>query len=261
MPRPVFARHPKIGRKKANLKLKSRPVIKIIRDKWYPFGILKVKRGVNNRTKLRKGLKPGTVVILLTGPHRGRRVVYLKQLPHSGLLLVTGPYAINKVPLLRVSQRFVIITSTRLDISKTKNVSRVRDNFFIKPKPHKAILMKNRKSLSNLNKNAKAKKPSKEKEEKKETDKKATTNNKDTKDKKKNEKPKTDKKVKNEKKPKTDAKVKGLTSEEKKKIQLSIDNELLEIIKEKGQDKDMMKHYLASFFTLKPGQPPHAIKF
>jgi len=173
MPRPVFARHPKIGRKKANFRIKSRPVTEIVRDKWYPFGILKVKRGVNNRTKLRKGLKPGTVLILLTGPYRGRRVVYLKQLKHSGLLLVTGPFAINKVPLRRVSQRFVIITSTRLDVSKLTSINKIEDDFFVKPRLKKIMRLRHIKKIQKSNRKPKAKTT----DEKKETSNEKKSNN------------------------------------------------------------------------------------
>merc|ERR1719150_2456817 len=78
--------------------------------------------------KLKKNVTPGSVLILLAGRFRGRRVVFLKQL-ESGLLLVTGPYAVNGVPLRRVNQRFCIATSLKVDL-KGADYGSVSDEYF-----------------------------------------------------------------------------------------------------------------------------------
>jgi len=57
----------------------------------------------------------------------------LKQLHPSGLLLVTGPYKINGVPLRRVNQSYVIATRTKVDVSKI-DVSNLNDAFFARAK-------------------------------------------------------------------------------------------------------------------------------
>ncbi|XP_057510727.1 60S ribosomal protein L6-like [Actinidia eriantha] len=120
----VFPRHDK---KPAEPAAAEKP------PKFYPAD--DVKKPLPNKrkpkpTKLRSSITPGTVLIILAGRFKGKRVVFLKQLI-SGLLLVTGPFKINGVPLRRVNQSYVIATSTKVVISGL-NVEAIDDNYFAK---------------------------------------------------------------------------------------------------------------------------------
>lgn len=105
--------------------------------KYYPADDVKValksrKAARNNAPKVRASIAPGTVLILLAGRFRGKRVVALKVL-ESGLVLVSGPYKINGVPLRRVSPAYVIATSTSVDVSSV-DVSAFDDAYFARTK-------------------------------------------------------------------------------------------------------------------------------
>jgi len=87
-------------------------------SKYYPAEDLKKPKTVRKTirpTKYRSSLQPGSILILLAGRFRGKRVVLLKTLD-QGTLLVTGPYKFNGVPIRRVNSRYVLGTSTKVDL-------------------------------------------------------------------------------------------------------------------------------------------------
>jgi large subunit ribosomal protein L6e len=111
-------------------------VVPLIRPRRF-YSLRSVRLPLKNHKKvrparLRNSITPGTVLTLLAGRFRGKRVIFLKQLK-SGLLLVTGPFKINGVPLRRVNQCYVLATSTKLDISSVKIDGKFNDTYFRKP--------------------------------------------------------------------------------------------------------------------------------
>ena len=124
-------------------KAKPAPKAKVVAptpSKWYTAD--DVKKPLPNRkrssiAKLKPGLTAGTVIIILSGRFRGKRAVFLKQLA-SGLLLVTGPFKVNGIPLRRVNQAYTIATSTSIDVSKV-DTSKVDDAFFARVTTNKQV--------------------------------------------------------------------------------------------------------------------------
>ena len=119
-------------RKEARKKLAEENKGLKVKKNWYPVSDLKshFKRQCKKpkATHISATFTPGQVVILLSGRFRGRRVIFLKKL-ESGLLLVTGPYKYNGVPLKRVNAAYVLPTNTKLKVD-AKVADKVTDDFF-----------------------------------------------------------------------------------------------------------------------------------
>ncbi|PRT53377.1 60S ribosomal protein L6-B [Wickerhamiella sorbophila] len=101
-------------------------------QKWYPAQPAptpKKSRKTARPAKLRASLVPGTVLIVLAGRFRGKRVVYLRSL-EDNTLLVSGPFKINGVPLRRVNARYVIATSTRVSVDGVKGLDKFNVAYF-----------------------------------------------------------------------------------------------------------------------------------
>merc|ERR1719208_101044 len=90
-----------------------------------------------HKRTVRSSLTPGVVAIVLAGVHKGKRVIVLKSLD-TGLLLVTGPFKLNGAPLRRVNQRFLLATSTKVDVSGVKVPASIDDKYFARIKAEKS---------------------------------------------------------------------------------------------------------------------------
>ncbi|KAG8533449.1 uncharacterized protein KY384_002232 [Bacidia gigantensis] len=110
--------------------------------KFYPAEIeakpKKVRKSIRE-AKLRPSLVPGAVLILLAGRFRGKKVIFLKHLS-QGVLLVTGPFRVNGVPLRRVNHKYVIVTKNKVELKgiDDKVLEKVgQEGYFTKDKAQK----------------------------------------------------------------------------------------------------------------------------
>ena len=178
----------------------------------------KVSRKSDAFTTVRKSCAAGTVAIILAGRFRGRRAVILKQLPKNGPLVITGPMKYNGVPIRRIDSRYIIATSTKVDISAV-DTKAITAETFKRPKQEKRVKSEGEFMGDKAKKSAeaKARKTSK-------------------------------------------AAAKGTVSDERAKLQKSVDTAVIAAIKKDALGKEKAG-YLRSVFTVKSGDKPHRMNW
>ncbi|KEG08125.1 putative 60S ribosomal protein L6 [Trypanosoma grayi] len=98
----------------------------------------KVSRKSAEYSTLRKSCTPGTIAIILAGRFRGRRAVILKQLAGNGPLVISGPMKYSGVPIRRIDSRYIIATSTKVDL-KGVDTGAITADVFARPKQEKRV--------------------------------------------------------------------------------------------------------------------------
>ena len=181
----------------------------------------KVKRGSDKFTTLRKRCAPGTIAIMLAGRFRGKRAVILKQLPKNGPLIVTGPMKYNGVPLRRVNSRYIIATSTKVDISGV-DTSKITPELFARAK----VARTKKSEADYMGDKQKQKEEKRAKKTKKASTKKGPNG--------------------------------GKVSDARAAIQKSIDAAVIAAVKKDSKEK---VGYLKSIFQIKAGDAPHRMRF
>jgi len=148
----------------------------------------------------------------------------LKQLPHNGPLVISGPLKYNGVPIRRVNARYIIATTTKVDVSSVDTSKITVDTF------KRATKAKRVKSEGEFM-GDKAKKAAEAKSRK------------------------TAKAKKSGKSAASDA-----LPAERKALQAAVDAALIAAIKKDPLGKEKAG-YLRSVYTIKPGDQPHRAKW